>query len=146
MKTNTFSHLENLCAGKRIVCERRGKVIELTTPCGGTTAECDSVAEALDTVATDPTFSKLPIVMSRRELAAPFAQHAESPSEIRRSDARVVHSIAQLRKSARGIRVLALWKVIVRYWASDLDSQGWYALQTLVNETAAGRRDYLDTI
>jgi len=61
MKTNTFRHLETLCAGKGIVCEKRGRKIELTTPDGGTTAECDSVAEALDTYRNDSTFSALPI-------------------------------------------------------------------------------------
>lgn len=61
MKTNTFENLEKLCRGKKIVCERRGKKIELTTPCGGTTAECDSLAEAFDTYHTDPAFDKLPM-------------------------------------------------------------------------------------
>lgn len=61
MKTNTFKHLENLCAVKGIVCERRGRKIELTTPGGGTTAECESLAEALDTYRTDPAFSTLPV-------------------------------------------------------------------------------------
>lgn len=63
MKTNTYDHLENLAASKGVVCERArsGRKIELTTPCGGTTAECDSVTEALDTMRGDPTFSNLPI-------------------------------------------------------------------------------------
>jgi hypothetical protein len=60
-RTNTFEHLESLCHGKGIVCERNGRKIELTTPDGGTTAECDSVSEALDTYRNDATFSKLPI-------------------------------------------------------------------------------------
>lgn len=60
MKTNTYAHLEKLCAAKRIVCERRGKKIELTTPDGGTTAECETVAEALDTFRNDPAFAALP--------------------------------------------------------------------------------------
>jgi len=64
MRTNTYSHLEALASSKRIVCERTGKRITLTTPDGGTTAECDSVAEALDTLASDPTFSALPIVLA----------------------------------------------------------------------------------
>jgi hypothetical protein len=62
MKTNTFEHHESLARSKGIVCERRSaRKIELTTPCGGTTAECATVAEALDTLRTDPTFSDLPI-------------------------------------------------------------------------------------
>lgn len=64
MKTNTFEHLESLCRAKRIVCERRGKRIELTTPDGGTTAECSTVTEALDTVRGDSTFAALPIVFA----------------------------------------------------------------------------------
>jgi len=62
MRTNTFSHLEGLCRAKRIVCERIHGRIELTTPNGGTTAECNNVAEALDVVRNDSTFCDLPIV------------------------------------------------------------------------------------
>jgi hypothetical protein len=65
MRTNTFAHLEALASSKRIVCERTGKRITLTTPDGGTTAECDSVAEALDTLTGDPTFAALPIVLAK---------------------------------------------------------------------------------
>lgn len=35
MRTDTFEHLQGLCAGKGIVCERRGKKIDMTTPDGG---------------------------------------------------------------------------------------------------------------
>lgn len=63
MKTNTFEHLQGLCAGKRIVCERNGRKIDLTTPDGSVSAECESVAEALDVVGHDPAFCKLPIVL-----------------------------------------------------------------------------------
>jgi hypothetical protein len=62
MKTNTFEHLESLARSKGIICERRSvRKIELTTPCGGTTAECATVSEAFDTLRNDPTFSDLPI-------------------------------------------------------------------------------------
>lgn len=68
MRTNTFAHLEALCEAKGIVCERRRGRIELTTPNGGTTAECESVAEALDTYRNDDTFSSLPFkLVSRTE-------------------------------------------------------------------------------
>lgn len=65
MRTDTFEHLQGLCASKGIVCERRGKKIEMTTPNGGTTAECESVAEAFDTLRGDPTFSELPIKLGK---------------------------------------------------------------------------------
>lgn len=65
MRTNTFEHLQGLCAGKGIVCERRGKKINMTTPDGGTTAECESLAEAFDTLRGDPTFSDLPIKLGK---------------------------------------------------------------------------------
>jgi len=65
-RINTFSHFNGLCDSKRIVCERRGKKISLTTPDGATTAECDSVKDAMDTVRNDPTFANLPIVISQR--------------------------------------------------------------------------------
>lgn len=61
MKTNTYQHLENLAAAKGIVCERTGRKIELTTPDGSVTAEDYSVADALDTLRNDSTFSDLPI-------------------------------------------------------------------------------------
>lgn len=72
-RPNSFARLEALCAAKEIVCERRGKKIELTTPCGGTTAECDSVAEALDTVQRDSTFADLPLKLMNHAAAAPRA-------------------------------------------------------------------------
>lgn len=65
MKPNTFTHLENLCRAKRIVCERYGKRIELTTPDGSVKAECATVAEALDTVQNDSTFFSLPTIASK---------------------------------------------------------------------------------
>lgn len=73
MKTNTYDHLENLAAAKGIVCERRGRKIELTIPSGAVTAECDSVAEALDTMRGDPTFSDLPIKIHTLTPATPWA-------------------------------------------------------------------------
>lgn len=76
MRTNTFSHLFALADARRIVCERTGKRITLTTPDGGTTAECDSVAEALDTLRSDPTFAALPIVLAKPAPAAPDADLA----------------------------------------------------------------------
>ena len=40
----TFERLLQLCAAKRIVCERvKYNRIELTTPCGGTSAICGAV-------------------------------------------------------------------------------------------------------
>lgn len=65
MRIDTFEHLQGLCAGKGIVCERRGKKIDMTTPDGGTTAECESVAEAFDTLRGDPTFADLPIKLAK---------------------------------------------------------------------------------
>lgn len=61
VRANSFASLERLCAGKRIVCERRGKKIELTTPDGSVTAECESLAEAWDTYRNDHAFCNLPI-------------------------------------------------------------------------------------
>jgi hypothetical protein len=77
MRTNTYSHLEALAASKRIVCERTGKRITLTTPDGGTTAECDSVAEALDTLSSDPTFADLPIVLRSQSTPEETAKQAK---------------------------------------------------------------------
>lgn len=61
MRTQIYNHLEALCHSKQIVCERRGKKIELTTPCGGTTAVCETVGEAFDVYRTDPAFCNLPL-------------------------------------------------------------------------------------
>ena len=85
MKTNTFRHLETLCAGKGIVCEKRGRKIELTTPDGGTTAECDSVAEALDTYRNDSTFSALPIQIRTAPKPAPVDQRIPQLEEMART-------------------------------------------------------------
>lgn len=65
MKTGSFEHLEQWCAAKGIVVQRIGKRIELTTPCGGTTAEETSVRDAWGTVKTDPAFCHLPIQVRR---------------------------------------------------------------------------------
>lgn len=65
MRTDTFEHLQGLCAGKGIICERRGKKIEMTTSDGGTTAECESVAEAFQELRSDPTFADLPIKLAK---------------------------------------------------------------------------------
>lgn len=71
MKTNTFEHLESLCAGVGVVCERDGKKINLTVPNGSVSAECDGVRDALDTMRSDPTFSKLPILLRREAKSYP---------------------------------------------------------------------------
>jgi hypothetical protein len=81
MRTDTFEHLQRLCAGKGIVCERRGKKIELTTPSGGTTAECESVAEAFDTLRGDPTFSELPIKLAKAPKADVYVYKFETQAE-----------------------------------------------------------------
>lgn len=65
MRTDTFAHLENLCRSKRIVCERNGRKINLITPDGSVNAECESLAEAFDTLKNDNTFAKLPIVLAK---------------------------------------------------------------------------------
>lgn len=70
IRANSFASLEALCSGKRIACERRGKKIELTTPDGGTTAECASLAEAWDTYRNDGAFCHLPIQL--RKIAYPL--------------------------------------------------------------------------
>lgn len=67
----TFDRLQSLCACRGIVCERTRGKIELTTPNGGTTAECDTVAEAYDTLNSDTTFSTLPILLRTRINADP---------------------------------------------------------------------------
>lgn len=65
MRSDTFEHLEALCATRRVVCERRGKKVLLTVPDGSVQAECDGVRDALDTMRTDPTFKDLPLDMAR---------------------------------------------------------------------------------
>lgn len=62
MKTITrFQNLVNHCEARGIVCERVKKHIELTTPCGGTTAEVTTILDAWDTVTQDSTFCDLPL-------------------------------------------------------------------------------------
>lgn len=55
-KDGTFKRLQQECWVKGIVCERYGRKIELTTPAGGTTAVCDSVAEGFQTLLYDDAF------------------------------------------------------------------------------------------
>lgn len=78
MRTDTFAHLENLCRSKRIVCERNGRKINLITPDGSVNAECESLAEAFDTLKNDPTFANLPIVLAKAPEApkTPVDYHA----------------------------------------------------------------------
>lgn len=61
MRSDTFEHLEALCATRRVACERRGKKVLLTVPDGSVQAECDGVRDALDTMRTDPAFKDLPL-------------------------------------------------------------------------------------
>jgi len=75
MKTNTFEHLENLCRAKGIVCERYSRNrITLTTPSGGTEAECKTVTEALDCIRHDETFCNLPVILRAPATAETNAQ------------------------------------------------------------------------
>ena len=64
MSARTFASLERLCAAKGIVCERRGRKIELTTPDGSVTAEADTVADAFADYDSEP-FRSLPIKLAR---------------------------------------------------------------------------------
>ena len=57
----TFKQLEIACKQKGIVCERTGRTVELTTPDGGTTAECETVGEAVNTFFYDHVFASLPV-------------------------------------------------------------------------------------
>ena len=57
-----FEKLESMARQRGIVCERNGRKIELTTPDGGVMAECDTVADAADTIRQDTSFNRLPIV------------------------------------------------------------------------------------
>ena len=88
MKTNTFEHLESMCASKGIICERRGRKIELTTPDGAITAECASISEALDTYRNDPTYSDLPIQI-RTAVASPSPERWEQIQRIKRARERL---------------------------------------------------------
>lgn len=63
----TFTTLERLCAAKGIVCERRGRKIELTTPDGSVTAEADTVADAFADYDSEP-FRSLPIKLAKIKL------------------------------------------------------------------------------
>lgn len=143
MRTNTYEHLEGLARAKGVNCERRGKKIELTTPGGGTTAECATVAEALDTMRNDETFSKLPIKMGGtgciREHTGPYADI------LNKSDRRIRAAIAVLDSSSRGQCVLRDLKVFLKGNASGLDSVGGKALLALMDEFVNGaRRGFLD--
>jgi len=64
VRTNTLSHLKNMCAIKDIVCEKTRGRIELTTPDGSTTAECATVEEALAELKGHP-FAELPIKLAK---------------------------------------------------------------------------------
>lgn len=139
MRSGSFNHLQALCAGKGIVCERnRSKTrIELTTPDGGTTAECESIAEAWDTYKGDPAFANLPIKMNRRH---------EDARGLQASDEMIASALNTLNRTERGQNALRQWRRLVDSAACGFDKDHWSALQILVAETAAGRRDYLDTI
>jgi len=65
MRTNTFTNLQRQCQIKGVVCERSRGKIEMTTPDGGTTAECLTVAEAMETLHHDSTFASLPIKLAK---------------------------------------------------------------------------------
>lgn len=56
----TFERLVTACKLRGIICEKSRGKIELTTPNGGTTAECETVREAWETYEGDSTFSSLP--------------------------------------------------------------------------------------
>lgn len=58
----TFERLVSACGQHGIVCNKSRGRIELTTPNGGTTAECATVREAWDTFENDTTFSSLPVL------------------------------------------------------------------------------------
>lgn len=154
MKTNTFEHLENLCRLRRIVCERRhSRKIELTTPDGGTTAECVSVADALNTLHSDTAFSSLPLHLPGTKANVdekPAARRVREAEEFKRkldeSDKRIREAMYQLSQSQRGADAILAWKNLVKRYAGGFDQANWYAFQTLVTETAAGRRDYLERI
>lgn len=60
-----FHHLQADCRAKGVVCERSGRKVELTTPDGSVTAECDTVAEAIDAFHYDATFASLPVKVGR---------------------------------------------------------------------------------
>lgn len=69
MNTETFTHLENLCAAKHIGCERASQgspLIKLTTPDRKITRFCKGVREALEVVRNDPVFSSLPLQFGNR--------------------------------------------------------------------------------
>jgi hypothetical protein len=69
----------------------------------------------------------------------------KTPTAIRESDRRIAEAMRSLRGSPRGRDVLRAWFSLMRNaGGTGLDGAGWYALQTLVNESANGRRDYLD--
>lgn len=142
----TFERLQSICASKAIVCERRGRKVELTTPCGGTTAECDGVNDAYATLANDPTFHDLPIVLRKHPEVNIDTRRENLRNEIAESNRRIESALRELRRSVRGQSVLTSWKLLCECGAIGLDQQGWFALQTLVNETANGRRDYIDTL
>ncbi len=130
MKTNTFTHLEALCAGKGIVCERRGRKIELTTPCGGTCAECDNVRDALDTVRNDDTFAGLPIRMR--------AAVAEPTPEERERLQRIIRAQDRLRCSDTGNTACAALMMAMKY-LRKCNQREWFEIQTIVNEEAGYR-------
>lgn len=67
-RTDTREHLEAIARSKGIACQPgRNRTIELTTPCGGTTATCEGVRDALDTLRSDPAFRDLPIQLGKRK-------------------------------------------------------------------------------
>ncbi len=142
VRADTFEHLQGLCAGKGIICERRGRRIELTTPCGGTTAECSSIGEALDTYRNDPTFSDLPIQFR----AQPEVKR--TPSDVAPVvSSRATAAVRKLKQSWAGKKALEnLSQLVNDAWSREATQVEWFEIQTLVNEAAAGRIDWIHRI
>lgn len=65
--------------------------------------------------------------------------------QLRESDQRIADALAVLQSHCRGLNVLAKFKFMALD-ARGLDSQGQYALITLTQELAGGRRTFLDAI
>lgn len=82
----TFERLQQACGLRGIVCERTRGKIELTTPNGGTTAECATVREAWDTYEGDTTFSSLPVLPIKLGKPAYLnVRHTDGPWKIQDS-------------------------------------------------------------
>lgn len=141
-----FANLQTACAAKRVVCERRGRKIEMTTPCGGTAAECETVAEAWDTLINDPTFSGLDSQVRWGNSALP-GYGVNSPAMMEaRAIKSIEHKVTPLpeltcdEEKRRG-RLMAEWLGLKRdgiYWLTEVGTKtdiGVYRLmKRLVNE------------